>query len=102
MKKNKISNKCLCILLGVQIIFLVVMYGFVHIFINLIIVPRNQELAMSLLQIQWYLISTVGVLCAIFIPVCVIVALYRILKSLEYICDRVKNETENDKEEDAT
>lgn len=82
-KKSKMSNKNLCILLGIQVVFLTVLCLLGYVFIPHVIIPRSQELAVLLMQIQWYLFSTLGVLCIIFIPVCIIVALYRILKSLE-------------------
>lgn len=83
-KNKRISNKTLCILLGIQVVFLTLLYVFVTVFINHIVIPRDQELAALLLRVHWYLYATLGVLCIIFIPVCIIVVLYRILKSLEY------------------
>lgn len=83
-KKTKISNKTLCILLGIQVVFLTVLYLFVNVFINHVIIPRDQELAALLYQVHWYLYGTLGVLCIIFIPVCTIIVLYRILESLQF------------------
>lgn len=97
-KKTKISNRTLCILLGIQVVFLSVLYLFVNVFINHVIIPRNQELAALLYQVHWWLYGTLGVLCIIFIPVCIIIALYRILESLQFWAE-IK--TEGDEKMDA-